>query len=767
MKGSVTARPVTIFGKRSPDRDYEWLGGRGAMPERIYSACEQVVRTSNETGALLSLVSEVEEETFLARTFRQGIDGAYRPILGLEVLRVDGELAPRDWPALARAALDERTLETAGSGEAISVELPASRSAGERLDGGVLDRIRLGLPVSVDTPEAARAILTEHPDRYQGVVFALRMRGGMPVPWRPELTPFLAIQCGQPVLGPEEEESLRLLERRRPSAEEWSQLSRVAPERVRRALRWALSPEENELPLESTEDSLIPWLVTFRRATAEGGELLELLQRDLAGAPLGLSILDEAFPDLSPAARAALADGADPSEGSSAEIDLPVLEELAARGLLGQGSPLSPRRWVHRARDSREVASAALALLRCCGIGEEWARVLLQLSSRRDAREVAEPDPGDLVLALGAWARIYSAPDTLALCAELLRRGWSTAVRAVLDAEERRDLPPLPPFAREVLRARVDGAPPPRVRSVKEVRPLVLQGLIGPGDVVPGEKDEELAAVADLWPETQPLAAVLRSAGGIPPRSSCPDVWLPSLRRALPPERAEAWLSRLGPSEVPVARGWLCQIHELPASVMGLFTLERPRRIDGATLRPVLPWVAALAGPADTDERIELLSRLARSRALEREDRQAADLVEELLPDADWEIKELAVHLLSRTGPLPPLSTIRPEVVAALAPSMDPIGLVNALVAGPNSTATASPQLADAVFLRVQMAGVSCPSHGYTAAQITRHPALVARLSKLEGWKTLAPLTLGQSPPAEEIETAGEIGHTGRDNAHE
>ncbi|HVR97926.1 MAG TPA: hypothetical protein VMW27_15010 [Thermoanaerobaculia bacterium] len=830
MKGPVTARPVAVFGKRSPDRDYEWVGGRNTIPERISAACEQVVRASNETGALLSLVAETaEEEIFLARTFRQGIDGAYRPVLALEVLCVDGGPAPPDWPALARGALEERALASAGSGEPATMDLPASRSsAGARLDGELLDRIRLGLPVSVDSPETARAILTDHPDRYLGVVYAVRMRGGTPPPWRPELAPFVAIQWGQPVLGPEEEEDLRLLERRRPTAEEWSRLSGVAPEKVRRALRWALAPGEDGPPLESVEDALVPWLVTFRRATASGGELFALLQRDLGGRPLGRSIVDDAFPDLSPTARAALTDGA---EDGSGEIVLAVLEELAARGLLGWGSPIPPRQWVCRIRESRELTDAALLLLRHRGVGEGWARVLLQLPlpagapldpgeaeaavetarelglpspldglrdliatvrSRSDleaavalgralgdkARELAEladtgrlpaeePDPVDLALALGARARVFPALDTLKHAAELSRRGWTGSVLAVLDAEERRELPSLSPFAREVLCARVGVGPPPVVRSISEVQALAPLGLARPGDVIPGDRSEELVALADLWPETQALAAVLRGVGGVPLRGSCPDVWLPFLRRALSPERAEAWLSRLGPGEIPAARAWLCQVHELPPGVVGLFAPDRPRRIDGAVLRPALPWVAILAGRADIDERIEILSRLARSRALEGEDRQAAELVEELLPDADWEIHELAVHLLSKVGPLTPLSAIRPAVLAALVPSMDPIGLVNALLTGPSSKPTASPQLVDAVFQRVQKAGVSCPSHGYTAAQLARHRELADRLSELEGWKALAPATPGRSRPDGKAGAVADAGSEEREEGHE
>jgi len=107
MSGTLAARSIALFGKRDAGGDYEWLRGRDAIPNHLYDACEQLAQTSNETGVVLSLVSVVATRTFLVRTFRQGIDSAYRPVLALEVATLESD-APL-WRSLSGSAASAAT----------------------------------------------------------------------------------------------------------------------------------------------------------------------------------------------------------------------------------------------------------------------------------------------------------------------------------------------------------------------------------------------------------------------------------------------------------------------------------------------------------------------------------------------------------------------------------------------------------------------------------------------------------------------------------
>jgi hypothetical protein len=219
----VTARGIALFGKRDAGSDYEWLRGRDAIPDRLFEACEQLARTSNESGIVLSLIAALGFRPLLVRTYRQGADSAQRPILALEVAAVESEVAAEDWVGLAWSAIQPAALESAGRSGTASLELPAANEPDSPLEPDLLDRVRLGIPVSVSSA-VARSLLRRFPQRFLGVAFAPKLKSGSQIAWTPALAPFLAVNFLPPVLRSEEEEALRDLGARRPSSEEWQLL---------------------------------------------------------------------------------------------------------------------------------------------------------------------------------------------------------------------------------------------------------------------------------------------------------------------------------------------------------------------------------------------------------------------------------------------------------------------------------------------------------------------------------------------------------------
>lgn len=801
--GVVEARSLALFGKRDASGDYEWLRGRDAIPPSLYDACEQIARISNETGVVLALVMDVEGRTFLVRTYRQGIDSAYRPILALEVAALDdGAAVTRaDWVGLAGASLQAASQEVAGSGRPISLEIPTAQET--EPDPEALDRVRLGVPVSVNVP-VARNLLRRFPRRFPGLVLAPKLKDGATVPWKPFLAPYLAVNFGPPPLRDDEEEALRAIRERRPDADEWERLAAVDAGRVRQALSWALQPAGRPPLLAAEDDPLLPWLIGFRGERLSGADLLRTLRADLDGAPLPVSVWADAFPTLSPDARdAILAAEGDNWDG----IGVATLEDLARHGLLDDGKLFPLKRWAPAARGSEVLAARALSVLHSRGVEDAVARLALglpvdeplslqqveraaeiaqglelplSLTALRDvlaqpsspqhleaaerigpaigaegvrlariARHGTLPEertvePADLVLALQARSRALPEMSLLPILSDLCKLGWTDEGRAVLAAEAEGKLPLLSPEARGVARARLDGGSPVPVTAAETLRPLVWAGLARPEDVIPPADATALAAAAALWPQTLPLAGILRGQGPVPAMETCPTAWLPSLRQALRPEMVAQWLSRLAPGERPAGRSWICSALGLPAAIAQLFDGGLSPGDDAEVLRDHLSWIALFARAGGSEERQDLLVGLIQARIAEGDDRFADRIAAELFPGAGEELHDLMVHLLSGVGPLPPFANTSPELLSRLVPLMPALPLVNALFLSREGSLTRSPALIEAVVARVKEAAVACPDQGYTVFQIHRHAGLARRLSELADWErvTLDPEVL-------------------------
>ena len=803
MSGA-TFLAVARFGKRDANHDYEWLRGRDAIPREMVGICQYLARAANDQTVALAAVLALPDGVWLARTFHQGIDAAYRSTYALEVgtLRASGPLDAAAMLGAARLAVlaDGWPSEASAQGE-IAVEIPPLHDPPDEPSAAQLRRARLGLPVCAATTGEALALLRRCPRHLQGVAMAPRLRDGV-VPWDRELAALLAVHFDAPPLDAEESAVLAQVDERPPGEEEWQALDRLDAATVRTALLWAENPAAPFPVL--TNDSLRSWLVAWRRRELRGLPLLVALQKDLALAALPFERLQQALPELSPRAIEILAAG---SAADGGPIDAGALRELAAAGLLGDGSPIPPRAWLGaalhdgtegpiaepvlaagRARWPAAGASAAaavwllapaaasappsvaeagqaIAAARRLDVAIPLAR-LWQLAARQPAASglqtlsemtpwfglagtaldaflrtgclppLGAVAPADLVPALAARQRLAGAPDVTAVLVGLLAQDRAEEARAILAAGADGTLPRLPDAVAGILEARLAGDPPPPVTLEPLLLPFARCGVLRPEDVVPRGEIAQLMGIAAMWSATAPLAAMLRREPETPPAEACPPGWLAPLREVLTRAWVQSWLAAWRGRDPAPGRRWLCQTLDLPARVRSLAGAPAGRGPeDAAHLAETLSWIVALWHADTLENRLAVVAATVAKSWLEGADEEAADLVRGLLHQAEPELQELGIHLLSRRGPLPPISHIAPAHLASLVPVADPLPIVDALFSAPGSPFTDAPVLVEAVVLRVEQAAVACPPRGYTTAQRQRHATLACRLAQLPGWE--------------------------------
>jgi hypothetical protein len=793
---------IALFAKPDPNRDYEWMRGRDAIPGSLFDLCQYLARTANEKGHVLAAAASLPEGVYLARSFHQGMDSSYRPSFALEVgaVRLARPLEPEHLLGLAWLATRKTWPEEKGSSGQVGLDIPAFEEQPVALGEEVTLRARLGLPVSAGSLGQALALLRRFPQRFPGVACTPKLRGSA-LPWSRDLAHLLGVHFGEVELDEAERVLLAQLARRPPTPEEWRHLDLLAVPEIRRLLLWAMTGEGRPFP-GPADDAAAAWLVAFRRSTMSGTRLLAALRSDLGLPFLPRDLLAAAMPEISAAALEVLAAC---EAGGEGELEPGLVAQLAAAGLLGIDSPLPPRSWLRAAQAVPAVAAAGLDLLRAAGVSEAAARWLLGGSPASSPPPIGQAmaalamarsldlevppamlwslldclqPPADLD-GLGSVAGVFGplgpavcaflrtatlpAADSLAgtellraavarrrlagyfetadLLLQLLRQGRAPEASAVLDAAAGGELPRLPDAVATILAARLEGASPVELGgSAQELLPFAGQGLIRPGDVVPRGELRSFLEIAAMWPETASLAAVLRGEPRLPQPGDCPPAWRAPLQEIFTRGRVASWLSRWRGRDLCPVRGWLCEVLDLPPAVRCLAgEPERNATAEPGELAVLLPWLAALWQADSLAQRLGLVVHLAAKGWLAGEDRQAAGFAGELLAGSEPELRDLCVHLLSRRGPLPPVGRIAPDSLASLLAAVaDPVQLLDSLFASRGPSPVVDSPLVEALVERVRESGVACPAHGYTAAQLERQARLASRLALLRGWESCA-----------------------------
>jgi hypothetical protein len=792
-------RLIAAFAKADANHDYEWSSSREAVPPAVFDLCKGLARTANDKRVVVAAAVSLPEGVFLARAFLQGFDGSYRPSYGLEVaaVRLSGPLEPELLLGVAWLATRKPWAERSSTEKDLRLELPAFDEQPAAGHEAAALRARLGLPVSAGSIAEALWLLRRRPYRFGGVVCAPKLRGDA-LPWNRELVHLLAVHFGEVELDADERFLLARVESRQPTEEEWQCLDLLATSRVRGLLAWGATGEG---PFPAPHDTVAAaWLVAFRRSTARGARLLVQLRADLGVTSLARTVLARACAELSPAALTVLA-ACEAGECTEAAPD--VLAELAAAGLLAAGSPLPHRAWLGTAAATPELAAAGSALLREQGLGGEAASWLLggcppppaptleqalaaldvartlglpvrpaalwevldllappiRLERLEAVAEVFSPigpavcaflrtgtlapaaplGGADLVRAARVRARLTGAQDTPAILLELLGQDRAEEARAILVAAQSGELPRLPATLAAILAARLAGDPPVEVDSARALMAFARSGLVRPSDVMPRDDEGSILELAALWPETEPLAALLRGEARLPPAASCPAGWRAPLQRVMNQGRVASWLAGWRDGDLRAARLWLCDQLELPNAVRFLADDaeggEAPERADVVS---ALDWLAALWRTDAVANRIELIARLAARGWLAGQDRLAARFSSLLLPGSEGDLQDLCIHVLSRRGPLPAVWSVAPDHLAALLPAIDPRPVLDSLFVSRRRCLAGNSPLLEALVERVRQSGAAGPTHGYTAAQLERQAPLAGRLARLPGWESCA-----------------------------
>ncbi len=560
------------FGKRSGLTDYEWLTAVDSAPKELLPVCEPLVQACASANTLAAIIARGASRIWLIRTYHQGLDAADRPIVGLEVAEAAAEsLTPENMLGLAATSINSAAQKQARERASFSLTIPPISVSGDPAppEPRLQARARLGLPIGVSVKDAL--FLTRAEEwRYQGICFFNRE-----TEHRRGTDPFLCVNVGLPELAEDDEKLLEAVLKRPPSREEWAQLNRVDPIRVRAALRWAASPDEMPAPFTGEDDGLISWLIAFRGARHRGPDLLLRLRQDLHSIRLPFNLVKRITAELSPETAQRLTGWLN---GNREDLTPRMLDELARASYLDNEALFPIRYWIHFLPRSNALAKSALKRFTDRGIAAEAAGFVLDLADNgapvnlppgleqaaQTAVELNCPPPRRaLSRALKANPDRIAQDQLLRICS-LYGEQIETAARLTLKGEVPKPgtltikqlaeaienstavnqtflktLAELRQTGREkeaeelfrlaqgqeitglrfdnrtydALAANLKLDPPLSLPPLDELRALAQAGLAEPEDIVLNAEDcELLAPVASLWPRSSALASLLSGA---------------------------------------------------------------------------------------------------------------------------------------------------------------------------------------------------------------------------------------------------------------
>ena len=760
---------VAVFGKQEQHGDYRWSCERERVPACIDGLFEALAGAAERGHARLAAVVVDEAGTWLARTFDDGIDGAWRPVPGVELSRLvaPDPLRRVDWLRLAWSACQPADCDRADLDQQVELVLPTILVSARPAEARAVARARLGLAASV-SPSAALHLLGEAPSRLRGVVYALgperctlrapsESAGGLLL---------VGLEC--PADTEVERGLLERVERLDLGPAEWRALIELPLPLARVGLGWAAGSEDGALSGEEFL-KLADFLTLVRRRSHRGAALVERLRQDAGGAPLPPSALALLGEGLSAGALEILG-------GQRAAPDLVTVGELVAGGFLPGPGILPLADWFHHAALDPRIARAAIAAL--TGIGEPAARVALGLAAPRAptpgefaqgveagakaglpvpmaalrrwieggrpllpllpavqgvggaaaamvrlAQGGALPAPGvcsadDLALAALAWGRAEGVEALLDSLAALVGQGREAeaghlvAVAAGL----------LPSADAALLGGRL-GLPgqspstaPPPASWLPAVARLAVRGLLGPADLSCPEGPRALAALARCWPSLAPLAELLEGRAPLE-LPEVPDPWRPAIASALSPAACGRWVTGLSVEQREAAREWLVEVGAAPPWVihLGAPCAELPRPADLAQGRA---WIDLAVSGASLEDRLALVGALAPAIRSQGDEALAECLVDRVLAEQSEAGRSLALHVLTGLGPMPPLCGVAVPLLIAWVGLLDPAALVDALLVLESAWGTSEEALIQAVVGRVHRCGAGPSRRAWLRRQL-------------------------------------------------
>lgn len=768
--------PIAVLDKPDPRRDYEWSGGE--LPRAIHDLAEALVARAL---AVVAVIGE-NDHTWLVRSTMPGLDSAARPIVRVDIGRITDAavLAPQ---AALKICESVGASWRAGGLPTTSTPPPAAHDVA--LPTEIALRARIGLPLATDTAMAG-AITRRHPWRYRGI--CITRHGGSDLPR--ELVTCLGVNFLNPPLSPADAAMLQAARTR--NEDEWKVLDAIPAADVQRALRWiADARPPRDLAIEDWEnDPLVPWVASIYPSSVTAQVKLECIRRDYGPSALTGTLVRAVDPQLSPAAATLLASLARGEPAGA--VDLALLDELAARGHLDSLPPSSMRIWLPVAMANPSLRPVALAALQRNGMNPHDARFIFDLLDEGEPPHPHDPyvvlTAVDHELppprrALLRWTATLGSPHELTLFREVTRLygGWAADLAHLIDHGE---LPPGEDLPIDVIvtalgvRGRLNGdewpllellqkltrtGDEPRLHALlaatesidslwpsdaaralvrthilrgapviindEQIAPVVRFGLASPRDVTAPETADDLAAMAHLWNETEPLATILYGTAQSFTRPSYPSSWHASVRRAITPRVVERMALRLPAAERDGFWEWTGKLHGLDWTAF-----EDLANTSEQAMRPLLPWLRAFAAAKDPAWKLRTLAALAAARVAAGDDALARQLIGDLLPGADEPTSELAYHLLCGGASFPMLDGIAPHVITALAPCADARELLDALFRMRDTHITTDSHVLAAVRARVRETSPAPPQRAYTPAQRKRHAVLVAELADLPSW---------------------------------
>lgn len=709
----------------------------------------------------------------------------------------------REWLGLAVISIQQPARERIGEAPAFRISVPAPQAEPPAPDAALLARARLGLPLATTTRGALslvgvapwryhgicfalRGRGAAPVDWVQELAPFLCVNFTEP-PLSAGEAEVLRLALGRDITSGEWGQLRRLGTRELRVALRWASGGEAGPLPVESAedplVDWLvayrgasyrgaqlLARLRRDLPsgplppagVEAATRDLSPHAADFvsRVARGERPELTLEVAEDLAAAdflvdetvaPLNLwaGLARHSRPVAAQALRRFLALGVERAAASFAldldgEAPAPVSVDSvieAARAALRAGLP-APKGRLLRALGGATAESHLRGLREVGAVYGGWAEALTRLADEGSLPPVGLLSAPEILAAVRARSSALGLRDALwQALAALAVEGRAAEAADLFNAAE--SAPPLhaDEAARGVIASRLGLGPPAPPPPLADLQRLARVDLARPEDLLLGEADApNLAQYARLWPQTEPLAGLFGGAGAdtadVP---SAPASWAVALRCAFTPSQGAEWLARLDPERRAAGRRWLAGMLGLEPGLLETMSGEASVRLEREKVLANLDWLSALMSSMPHARRLEGLAGASRSGVAAGDESFAGQLVSLLLPSADGQAREFALHALSGVGPMPPPAGVPADLAVAVLPALDVAAFVDAVFASRETVLSSDADFCRALAERAEHSGVACPARGYTAEQRRRHLPLACALARVPGWEPLAP----------------------------